>query len=53
MAYYILSNPMLIQTYVAYPTIQLTVKSTSKTKTEVLLNEKVQDVEVISKKVIV
>jgi len=45
MEYYILSNPMLIQTYVTEPDIQLTAKSTSRTKTEVLLIKEVQNVE--------
>jgi hypothetical protein len=43
MAYYILNNPMLIQTYVAEPAVYLTAKSTSRTNTEMLLTKEAEN----------
>ena len=44
-AYYILNNPMLIQTYMAEPAVYLTAKSTSRTNTEMPLTKEAQNVE--------
>jgi len=53
MAYYILSNPMLIQTYAAEPAIQLTAKSTSRAEVEVLITKEVQNVEGIPERMVI